>query len=63
MPASVPFTAVHATDYNVTCWLIEIANSIMNGNPSHIASTGLLVANGEIFHPELQRHFELCASG
>ena len=63
MPASVPFTAVHATDYNVTCWLIEIANSIMSGNPSHIASTGLLVAKGEVIHSELHRHFDLCASG
>lgn len=63
MPASVPYTAAHATDFNVTRWLIEIANSITNGSPSHIASTGRLLANGEIFHPELLRHLEFEGPG
>lgn len=58
MPASVPFTAAHATDYNVARGLIEIANSIVAKRQSHVASTGCLVAKGEILHPELLRHLD-----
>ncbi len=62
MPSSVPLTATQATSTNVWPYLMSLANHVLKQEHHQVCSYGLLLANGKIIHPELQRHLEMKVS-
>jgi alanine dehydrogenase len=62
MPASVPLTAAHATSANAWRFLLDMAAARDRGEDDPVAQQGLLVRDGRVVHPELERHIMLAAT-